>query len=279
MEWFSDVKQYGSGYKAYTFLEKQVLEAGDKLDKLTDIRLAFMWFFIIVLLLGGLFSIAAIGQLQKGATGIAKVGYISYLIILPLAIIIGIVTFKQLNSLIKEVKNDFLVKKRELKAERDVQKFLMESLTEDYYLFTNIYTGYGDVDAVVVGPNGVFVIEVKSNSGVVSQDDKNRLVIIDGDPPRKNYRKQVIRNSQVIKRILDDKLNRKSFVMPILVFPFASVLKDIVLDSPWDNYKVPVLGKNEVVEYIYTHPQYTLSPDVVKKYAEALAEMETSPEE
>ncbi len=279
MEWFSDVKQYNSRRKAYTFLEKQVLEVGEKLDKLTDIRLAFMWFFVIVLLLGGLFSIAAIGQLQKGVTGIARVGYIFYLVILPLAIIMGIVTFKQLNSLVRETKENFEVKKRELDAEREVQKFLRESLTEDYYLFTNIYTGYGDVDAVVVGPNGVFVIEVKSNSGVVSQDDKNRLVIIDGDPPGKNYRKQVIRNSQVIKRILDDKLNRKSFVMPILVFPFASVLKDIVLDSYWDNYKVPVLGKNEVVEYIYTHPQYTLSPDVIKKYAEALAEMETNPEE
>ena len=276
MGWFADVKQNGNVRKAYTFLEKQVLETGEKLDKLTDIRLAFMWFFIVVLLLGSLLSIVAIGQLQKGATGIAKVGYISYLIILPFALIMGIVTFRQLNSLIKEVKEEFAIKKRELQAEREVQKFLRESLTEDYYIFTNVYTGYGDVDAVVVGPNGIFVIEVKSNSGVVSQDDKNRLIIIDGDPPGKNYRRQVIRNSRIIKKILDDKLNRKSFVVPILVFPFASVLKDIVLDSPVDNYKVPVLGKNEVVEYIYTHSQYSLTPDVIRKYAEALAELEFS---
>jgi len=276
MGWFADVKQNGNVRKAYTFLEKQVLETGEKLDKLTDIRLAFMWFFIVVLLLGSLLSIVAIGQLQKGATGIAKIGYISYLIILPFALIMGIVTFRQLNSLIKEVKEEFAIKKRELQAEREVQKFLRESLTEDYYIFTNVYTGYGDVDAVVVGPNGIFVIEVKSNSGVVSQDDKNRLIIIDGDPPGKNYRRQVIRNSRIIKKILDDKLNRKSFVVPILVFPFASVLKDIVLDSPVDNYKVPVLGKNEVVEYIYTHSQYSLTPDVIRKYAEALAELEFS---
>jgi hypothetical protein len=54
-------------------------------------------------------------------------------------------------------------------GEKSVTKLLRTSLSDEYYLINNLrLPGYGDVDHVVLGPNGVFVLETKNWSGEIS---------------------------------------------------------------------------------------------------------------
>jgi len=56
-------------------------------------------------------------------------------------------------------------------------------------VFRNVYLGYGDLDHVVVGPTGIFVIETKSNRGTVEMEN-GRLKIRGLDEPKKDYERQ-----------------------------------------------------------------------------------------
>ena len=255
-----------------SFLEKQIEAVEDRLSKLGGIKTMFEAFFVMYILFTCYLSLYIISGLLTHKVN-RFIGIFD-LIVFPAALITGIVSKRHLNSLIRENKEELKTKKKERDAEVQVQEFLKKSLTEDYQVFSNIFTGYGDVDAVVVGPTGVYAIEAKSNSGTVAENSKSRLIVIDGEKPHKDYRRQAIASSNMIKKILDNATGLKTFVWPVLVFPFASIMtKDIILESPKDNYKVPVLGVKELVEYIYSNKQDTLSKDLIDKYSEALKDM------
>ena len=55
-------------------------------------------------------------------------------------------------------------------GEKQVAKILTSTLNDDYYLLNDLYLrdGGGDIDHLVLGPNGVFVLETKNWSGNVS---------------------------------------------------------------------------------------------------------------
>ena len=255
-----------------SFLEKQIEAVEDRLFKLDQIKTTFMLFLVAFSISTPLLFLYLLSQLLSHK--INKFLGILSLIELPVILIFAIISKRQLNSLIRENKEELKTKKKERDAEVQVQEFLKKSLTEDYQVFSNIFTGYGDVDAVVVGPTGVYAIEVKSNSGTVAENSKSRLIVIDGEKPHKDYRRQAIANSNIIKKILDNATGLKTFVWPVLVFPFASIMtKDMILESPKDNYKVPILGVKELVEYIYSNKQDTLSKDLIDKYSEVLKDM------
>ena len=258
--------------KKKNLLDEQINKITDRLNKLDGIKIAFNGFFYLYIVLGILF-ILLLPSLH--ANRFLKT---FDAIFVPIVLIPGIISIKHIGSLIKENKEELKIKKTEKDAELQVQKFLKDNLTEDYHVFANILTAYGDIDAVVVGPTGVYAVEIKSNSGTISIDDNGHLTVIDGNSPRKNYRRQVIINSNMIKRILDSSTSTKSFVWPVLVFPFADVIKDLVLTSKADKYKVPVLGMKELVEYIYSNKQHLLSNSLVREYSKALEEVQKEQE-
>lgn len=195
-----------------------------------------------------------------------------YVIITPLYTIASVVCLKALIRFIKKIKEEHNIALKEREAERKVQKFLKDNLTEDYHLFENIYTGYGDIDVIVVGRTGVFMIEVKSNSGLVAENEKGYLSIIDGIAPNKNYREQVGKELSQVKRYIDNNTGFSSWVYPILVFPFGSVMKELVLESEYDKLKLPVLNEKDLLEYIYSNNQTKLTSDQIKKISKVLEE-------
>ena len=88
-------------------------------------------------------------------------------------------------------------------GEKQVSSLLKRTLSDDYLLINDLYLGEGgDVDHVVLGPSGIFVLETKNWSGqiICNGDDWQR-------PGRKGFKAspslQVKRNSARIKRIID----------------------------------------------------------------------------
>jgi hypothetical protein len=89
-------------------------------------------------------------------------------------------------------------------GEKQVIKLLSNKLNDDYILLNDLYLqgGGGDIDHVVLGPNGIFVLETKNWSGSIT---------CNGDlwqrAGKKNFKgspsRQVKRNASTIKRIID----------------------------------------------------------------------------
>jgi hypothetical protein len=88
-------------------------------------------------------------------------------------------------------------------GEKQVAKLLTRALNDDYYLLNDLYLrdGGGDIDHIVLGPSGVFVLETKNWSGniVCNGDEWQRAGKrnFSGSPSR-----QVKRNAAKIQQLI-----------------------------------------------------------------------------
>ena len=108
-----------------------------------------------------------------------------------------------------------------LSGERQVAKLLGSKLSDDYYLLNDLYLqdGGGDIDHVVLGPNGIFVLETKNWKGNVScnGDEWQRV-------GKRNFSaspsRQVKRNAAKIKHIIESSglIHSSVWVEGIVVF-------------------------------------------------------------
>jgi hypothetical protein len=90
------------------------------------------------------------------------------------------------------------------RGEKQVAKLLGSTLGDDYSLINSLYLrdGGGDIDHIVLGPNGVFVLETKNWNGTTSCNgnvwQRSGRRNFKGSPSR-----QVKRNAQRVKRLID----------------------------------------------------------------------------
>lgn len=254
--------------KKKTFLDEQISNLSNELSDLDNIKLAFAVFLVLIALL-----LLYLALTSLDIRDVHPARFWSYLFSIPVYILMGIVTQRSINKFIGKTRNNYNEKVREREAEKEVQDFLRKNLTEEYYVFENIYTGYGDIDAIVVGPTGIYMIEIKSNSGTITSNSKGYLSIIDGDTPNKNYRDQVKKELGQVKLYLDINTGLNCWVNPVLVFPFGSTMvKDLVLVSEYDNLRLPVMSEKDLLKYIYVKNQAKLAPEQIKTISKALEE-------
>ncbi len=124
-------------------------------------------------------------------------------------------------------------------AELDIE-FLLSSLPEDYSVGTNLVLGTkGNIDVVVVGPTGIWAIEVKSHNWWFYKKT----------PFIKKCIRQAHAGAYALRDFLKDRLGKEFKVQPVVVFSHAAVrlgpkpiegvyvvgqawLKDIILQAP-----------------------------------------------
>lgn len=105
-------------------------------------------------------------------------------------------------------------------AELNVKKTLTE-LSQEYRIISDYQTGRGNIDFVVVGPKGIFTIEVKADKGVISY--QNEILLVNGKVTIKNYLRQTMAESLFLSDLLYKKFGRKYFVTGILEFPYGRI--------------------------------------------------------
>ncbi len=136
-------------------------------------------------------------------------------------------------------------------GEKQVAKLLNSKLNDDYYLLNDLYLrdGGGDIDHIVLGPNGVFVLETKNWSRSIScnGDEWQRVGKrnFSGSPSR-----QVKRNAAKIKQIIDSNPNLRPlsiWVEGIVVFTNNHATLHV------NNPTVPILKLPQLSNYITTH--------------------------
>jgi hypothetical protein len=160
--------------------------------------------------------------------------------------------------------------KQGYEGENKVSKTLSSTLSGEYYLINDVTVsdGYGNIDHVVLGPNGVFVIETKNYSDkIICYGDEwsrqytnkklgsfNRFIHFELGSPSK----QAKRNSMRIKRVIESSKTFKSrriWVEGIVVF--ANQNADLNINNP----TLPILKIGELPNFILTRKsniQFTL---------------------
>ena len=135
-------------------------------------------------------------------------------------------------------------------GEKQVTKLLTSKLNDDYYLLNDLYLreGGGDIDHIVLGPNGVFVLETKNWNGIIScnGDEWQRVGKrnFSGSPSR-----QVKRNAAKIKQIIDGAPNLRTldiWVEGIVVM--TNIHASLHLNYP----TVPILKLPQLLNHLTT---------------------------
>ena len=138
-----------------------------------------------------------------------------------------------------------------LQGEKQVAKLLKSTLSDNYILLNDVFfrDGFGDIDHVVLGPNGLFVIETKNWSG--------RITCHGDDCQRQNGRhnagspsRQVKKNATRVRNIIEasDKLGHiRVWVEGIVVL--ANRNAELHIHEP----TIPVLKLHELPDHITSH--------------------------
>jgi hypothetical protein len=140
-----------------------------------------------------------------------------------------------------------------LQGEKSVVKHLSKTLSDDYYLLNDVYMrngGGGDIDHVVLGPNGVFVLETKNWSGKINcnGDDWQRPGKHDMSSPSR----QAKRNAAKIIHLIDSLRSLSIWVEGIVVFTNRNVKLNI------NNPTVPILKLHQLTSHITAHKAINL---------------------
>lgn len=98
---------------------------------------------------------------------------------------------------------------------------LLAQLSDDYAIFVGLHRKKGDCDYLVVGPTGLFVIEVKSRTGIISVGWESLL--INEYQPERDFIDQALSHAVRIRRLLGDLAVPEDALAPVLVFTRASV--------------------------------------------------------
>ncbi|HHY66467.1 MAG TPA: NERD domain-containing protein [Alicyclobacillus sp.] len=94
---------------------------------------------------------------------------------------------------------------------------LLSGLPDEYLVFHDISCPVGNIDHVVLGPTGIFIVETKSHSGTITASAEGKL-LRNGKPLEKDVVKQVWQQVSWLKKTLKSRLEDTVFIHPLLVF-------------------------------------------------------------
>jgi hypothetical protein len=139
-----------------------------------------------------------------------------------------------------------------LEGEQQVTKVLKAKLNDDYFLINDAYfrDGGGDIDHIVLGPNGLFAIETKNWSGTVTcqgdnwHRDRNHKNTNNANPS-----KQAKRNASRIRNLIELATLGvgNGWVEGIVVFTNRNINLNVTHPS------IPVLKVHELPAFIIAY--------------------------
>jgi hypothetical protein len=109
---------------------------------------------------------------------------------------------------------------RGAEAEEKVAEHL-SALPEGYFGFHDIAFSGFNVDHIVVGPGGIFVVETKSHRGKVAA--KGDALLLNGRSPEKDFLKQTWSQTYQVRDLLKEHISKELPVKPVLCFTRAFV--------------------------------------------------------
>ncbi len=172
---------------------------------------------MIVWAIGGIIVIVAIGVVASNPSAFG-VGGIGVLVLLVLMAVVRNATEDRIDRKAKEVRRAY----RGARAEEQIEDILDDLDGEDYVVYHDVPSAYGNIDHVVLSRrNGIFLIETKSHGGYV--DITGTGLLINSKPPEKDFITQALKNTYWLRDQVARATGLKVWIKPIIVFTNAFV--------------------------------------------------------
>lgn len=140
------------------------------------------------------------------------------------ALLIALVIFRLGMSLLEsKIGKKIKEERRAIRGARGEERLeeILEELDENCMALHDVASPYGNIDHIVIGESGVFLIETKAHGGRVSVSDGQLLV--NGRSAEKDFIAQTLRNSYWLKERILRATGVEPWINPIIVFTNAFV--------------------------------------------------------
>jgi len=145
-----------------------------------------------------------------------------YSLIMVLIFIVAILVVVRLTNRISEKLEREKINFRKGATGEALVGYILEGFPDDYRIINDLTTPFGNIDHVVVGPSGVYVIDTKNWKGVVTADGNGEL-LMNGKPTQKPEAKNLSRTVMSIKEKIKVLAALDPYVQGVLAFPSAWV--------------------------------------------------------
>jgi len=188
---------------------------------------------------------ASVREMEAGRRQVRRLTMLGVLLLLAVIIYVWLVTSRYLAGMIAVVAAGLVIvalktidthatrnDRRQRKRQRDAARGasgeekvarILEALPDDYTIIHDLPCPLGNIDHVVIGPHGVFVVETKAHGGSVTTADGQLL--LNGKPPEKDFVGQAVGNALWLKQTLAETPGLDVWVEAVLVFSNAFVEK------------------------------------------------------
>lgn len=163
------------------------------------------------------------------------------------------------NTTLKEAKEVERLERRASRGAEAEEKVdgLLKKLPNDYAVFNDVESPYGNIDHVVINTNNaIFLLETKAHGGTVSYNESSLLV--NGKVPEKDFISQTLKNTFWLRDYLKEQTGVELYVKPIIVFTnaFVKVHKPIK--------GVSVINKKYLLDSILKPIDFKTTSDTLK---------------
>lgn len=154
----------------------------------------------------------------------AWIRYVAFLIIIVL-FFCARWWMRRFGQIIEERLRESHVWRRGYEGERVVGELLETALPDTFYVFNDVHFPgrTANIDHIVIGPSGIFVLDTKNWRGNVSLLDDGKTLLVNSQPDKKNTINVALSAALDVRDKLKTLTNKEYFVKAILVFPLAKV--------------------------------------------------------
>lgn len=149
-----------------------------------------------------------------------------YSLIIILILVISLPVIVQLTVRISEKLERERINFRKGATGEALVGYILEGFPDDYRVIHDLTTSFGNIDHVVVGPSGVYIIDTKNWKGVVTADGSGEL-LLNGRATKKPAIKALSRTIMDVKDKVKVLSALDPYIQGVLAFPSAWV------DAKW----------------------------------------------
>jgi Nuclease-related domain len=128
---------------------------------------------------------------------------------------------KKLNRSVESLERERLCFRKGATGEA-VVGYILNNFPDDYRVIHDLSTPFGNLDHVVIGPTGAYVIDTKNWKGVVAADGSGEL-LVNGKPTDKQEIRNLTRRIMSVKDKLKVLSSHDPYVQGLFVFPSAYI--------------------------------------------------------
>jgi hypothetical protein len=144
----------------------------------------------------------------------------------------------------------------------------LASLENDFVVINDVSKTFGNIDHVVIGPTGVYVLDTKNWKGTVKADGGGEL-LVNGQAPSKPAIKMMLRGVMDFQSKLKALAEKDYFVRGLLVFPMAYIEANF-----GSTRQIHCLRDDRIVDYIQNQtPSTKLEPANIARIKRATLQL------